>query len=127
MTIVKDKCTEQQKLLQNRTVEVHLPKFRKSELEEGGSELCVEENVLAVDAALGLRKSPKRSGPDSAEFSELDDIVNGSKGSAKKEAKNEITTSFRKNKIEKIFYSLGAKTESRTIPATKGAPTEFLS
>lgn len=107
MTTTKDKCTEQQKLLQNRTLEIHLPKFRKSELEEGGSE--PEGNVLAVDVVLGLRKSPKRSGPDSAEFSELDDIVNGSKGSAKKEAKNGITTNFRKNNIEKVLYSFRHK------------------
>lgn len=43
---------------------VKLPKFKKSELEEGGSELCVEGTALAVDVEVGLRKSPKRSGPD---------------------------------------------------------------
>lgn len=72
--------------MRNRTAEAHLPKFKKSELEEGGSELCVEGTVLVVAVEVGLRKSPKRSGPERAWFSELDDIVNGSNGSAEKEA-----------------------------------------
>jgi len=66
LTKLKDKRTGQQKLLRNRTPEAYLPKFKKSELEEGGSELCVEGTVLAVDVELGFSKSPKRSGPDRA-------------------------------------------------------------
>lgn len=53
-------------MLRNRTPEAHLPKFKKFELEEGGSELCVEGTVLAVDVEVGLRKPPKRSGLDRA-------------------------------------------------------------
>lgn len=67
----------------------HLPKFKKSELEEGGGALCVEGNILDVDVAFGLRKSPKRPGPDRVGFSDPDDIVNGSNGSAKERGRKE--------------------------------------
>lgn len=38
---------------EKRTPEAHLPKFKKSELEEGGSELCAEGTVLDIDVEVG--------------------------------------------------------------------------
>lgn len=60
----------------------HLPKLRKSVLEEGGGALCVEGNIPDAVGALGPRKSPKRSGVVRLGLSGLDDNVKGSNGSA---------------------------------------------
>lgn len=62
---------------------MHLPKLRKSVLEEGGGALCVEGNIPGAVGAFGLRKSPKRSGPLRVGLSGPEDIVNGSNGSAR--------------------------------------------
>lgn len=72
----------------------HLPKLRKSVLEEGGGALCVEGNIPGAVGAFGLRKSPKRSGVVRLGLSGLDDIVKGSKGSAKKQKEKETHTCY---------------------------------
>lgn len=88
---------------------MHLPKFKRSELEETRSVLLLERNVLGVDVEFELSVSPKRSALGRDRFSKLDDIVNRPKGSAKKETENKIMTSFRKKYKTLLLQGQGQK------------------
>lgn len=104
------------------TPEAHLPRFKKSELEEDRNAVLVERNVLGVDVEFALSMSLKWFALGKDRFSKLDDVVNRPRRSAKNKQKIKLWQVLEKS--TKLYYSSN-KDKSR-VYVGKLSSSEFL-